>query len=110
MEEPILSDTQEGRETGSECNILFDEDRFYHIKRLRTEGNYKPLFTDEDYHLSSPASNDDKTYKELSKLGTDSSYSLNLDHFNLIIDTFLRGQMLSLYLSSKLDRESMSFW
>ena len=96
----------EGDNSQKECNILFDEDRFYHLKRLRSEGSYIPLFKDDDYFLSSYQQN---AGDKISKIDTDSSYSLNLDHFNLIIDTFLRGQLMSLYLSTR-NKESMSFW
>lgn len=84
-----------------ECNILFDEDRFFHLKRLRHSGTYGPLFH-EDYFENS----DDDEYP---RLDVNSSFALSLDHFNIIIETFLRGQLLSVYLSSR-RKQTMSFW
>ena len=94
-----------------ECSVLFDEDRFFHLKRLRSKGTYKPLFNDEDCFVSSSRQKDPRSDDEMmdSKLDTQSSLALNLDHFNLIVETFLRGQLLSVHLSSRC-KETMSFW
>eukprot|EP00551_Chaetoceros_affinis_P009177 CAMPEP_0203680304 /NCGR_PEP_ID=MMETSP0090-20130426/38735_1 /ASSEMBLY_ACC=CAM_ASM_001088 /TAXON_ID=426623 /ORGANISM="Chaetoceros affinis, Strain CCMP159" /LENGTH=857 /DNA_ID=CAMNT_0050548315 /DNA_START=45 /DNA_END=2621 /DNA_ORIENTATION=- len=113
--------------TKIEHNVLFDEDRFYHLKRLRSDGMYIPLFNDEDFFPASTTKTpttststsantvDNKANSHAeqmqisSKLDTQSTYSLSLDHFDLIIDTFLRGQLLSSHLSSR-RKETMSFW
>lgn len=108
--------------TEKECSVLFDEDRFFHLKYLRSKGTYIPLFNDEDYFISSPSRQQqpqnhphhhqrlDRHHEMIdSKLDTQSSFALNLDHFNLIVETFLRGQLLSVHLSSRC-KETMSFW
>jgi len=103
--------TQEHGNIDKECNVLFDEDRFFELKRLRSDGNYQPLFHNDDFIYSNSSSRDEQdedSQYEIYKLDSDNSYSLNLDHFNLIIETFLRGQAMSCYLSSR-KKETMSF-
>lgn len=74
--------------TRNESAIIFDEDRFYHIKNLRAEGRYLPLIQ--------------KSENSTDKL------SLSLDQFDLIFETFLRTQCLSTYISQG-NKESMLF-
>ena len=77
-----------------ECNdanepaIVFDEERFLSIKNLRAEGLNLPLFQD----------------KQVSS----SEFCLGIDHYDLILDAFLRTQSLSNYISHG-DKESMMF-
>ena len=121
---PELSQENDGMikkkrgKTEKECSILFDEDRFYHLKRLRSKGSYIPLFNDKDYHVSSSNPEEAMTNKEnknndteraFSKLNNEYSYALSPDHFYLILNTFLRGQLMSVYLSSQ-SKDSMCFW
>ncbi len=69
-----------------------------------------PLFDDEDYYLKKYShGGHELEFFDASKLNGEASYALSLNHFNLIVDTFLRGQLLSLYLSSR-NKNSMSFW
>lgn len=75
--------------TKTESAIIFDEDRFFHIKNLRAEGRYLPL---------------------IQKSGNASAkFSLSLDHFDLFLETFLRTQCLSTYISDG-NKEAMLFW
>ena len=74
----------------NESAIIFDEDRFYHIKNLRAAGRYLPLI------------------QKLDGQSTNRSLSLSLDHFDLIFETFLRTQCLSSYISNG-DKELMLF-
>ena len=78
----------------NEPAVIFDEDRFYHIKNLRAEGRFSPLIqkssdTDGVIHGA--------------------TFSLSLDHFDLIFKTFLRTQFLSSYISGG-NKKSMLFW
>ena len=79
-----------GTDTGArnECAIIFDEDRFYHIKNLRAEGRNLPL---------------------IQKRERSSRFTFSLDHFDLIFETFLRTQSLSTFISEG-SKESMLFW
>lgn len=75
--------------TRKESAIIFDEDRFYHIKNMRAEGRCSPLIQKAD--------------------GTSIvNFALSLDQFDLIFETFLRTQCLSSYISEG-DKESMLF-
>jgi len=82
-----------------EQNILFDEDRFYHLKQLRSEGVYLPLFDGEDLAKAEHGCT----------LDPRPILACNLNDFNLVMDTFLRGQSMSCYISSQ-KKESMPFW
>ena len=75
--------------TRNEAAIIFDEDRFYHIKNLRAESRYLPLIQKSDN-------------------STADKLSLSLDQFDLIFETFLRTQCLSTYISQG-DKELMLF-
>ena len=75
--------------TRNESAIIFDEDRFYHIKNLRAEGRYLPLI-------------------QKSENSTADKLSLSLDQFDLIFETFLRTQCLSTYISQG-NKELMLF-
>lgn len=75
----------------NETAIIFDEDRFFHLKNLRAEGRFSPLFS--SYDLTQRPS----------------TLTLSLDHFDLILESFLRTQCLSTYICSR-DKCSMLFW
>jgi hypothetical protein len=74
--------------TRNESAILFDEDQFFHIKNLRAEGRYSSLIKESDR--------------------TGANFSLSLDNFDLVFETFLRTQCLSSYISDA-SKESMLF-
>ena len=88
-----------------ECSVLFDEDRFFSIKRLRAEERYMPLLMGE--HLfqtsTSPASDLD------GPIGEDTILALNPDDFDLVLQVFLRCQGMSTFVSS-MRKERMAFW
>lgn len=73
---------------GEEPAIIFDEDRFYHLKTLRAERRYLDL-------IPKPG-----------RRGAE--FSLSPHHFNLVFETFLRTQCLSSYISDG-NKESMLF-
>jgi hypothetical protein len=87
------------KEIKTEQNILFDEDRFLYLKELRSKDQYFSLFESED----------------LAIVGHDSSIkhapilALRMEDFNFVIETFLRGQMMSSFVSSQ-DKRTMPFW
>jgi len=75
----------------NETAIVFDEDRFFHLKNLRAEGLFSQLFS--SYDLTQRTS----------------TLTLSLDHFDLILESFLRTQCLSTYICSR-DKCSMLYW
>ncbi|KAL9179777.1 hypothetical protein ACHAXT_007747 [Thalassiosira profunda] len=84
-----IEEDHSGEAGRSDPAIIFDEDRFFHIKNMRAEGRYVPL---------------------IQKAGAmDSKGPLSLDHFDLIFEAFLRTQSLSIYISDG-DKKQMSFW
>lgn len=69
--------------------MLFDEDRFFHVKNLRARGRYKPLFEQERAdNLDGP-------------MPAETSLALSLDDFDLILESFLRCQSMSTFVSSR---------
>jgi hypothetical protein len=93
------SSSKEGK-GDADCIVLFDEDRFFHIKSLRAEEKYLPLLNKHQ----TPANKSPH-----SKLSVKSNYALDTDDFNLLIGVFLRGQSMSSFISSSEKRE-MAFW
>ncbi len=83
----------------AEQNILFDEDRFFHLKNLRSQGLYSSYFKGEDLALS----------KHYSLLEPRPILALHMSEFNLVVETFIRGQAMSSYISSQ-DKRDMPFW
>jgi hypothetical protein len=65
--------------TGGEPTVLFDEDKFFEIKNHRANQTHKPLFLKE----------------------TQAKLALNLTNFDLVIESFLRCQSMSTYISSR---------
>jgi hypothetical protein len=74
-----------------ESMVLFDEDRFFHLKNLRSKNMQTPLM--------------------ISKDGGDvvGKFAIGLDEFDLILETLLRGQAMSAFISSR-TKESMTYW
>ena len=79
IEEP----TQAFGAVSEPATVLFDEDRFFEIKHSRTESDFKPLFS----------------FSEATESQHD--LALRLDDFSLIIQSFLRCQSMSSYISSR---------
>lgn len=78
----------EDKHEAAECTVLFDEDRFFHLKNLRADK--KRLLTGIPLTRSQ-------------------QLALSVDEFDLVLETFLRGQGLSTYISSqKIDE--MLYW
>lgn len=61
--------------------MLFDEDKFFEIKNRRANRTHKPLFPDSQ--------------------GEQSGLALSLTEFDLVIESFLRCQSMSTYISSR---------
>lgn len=76
--------------------MLFDEDRFFHIKNLRARGRYKPLFETE-----SPFQRKHDDYDVDGPMSSEAGLALSLDDFDLILETFLRCQSMSTFVSSR---------
>jgi hypothetical protein len=93
-----IEEKQQGKKsapTDAECTVLFDEDRFFHIKNLRARGRYRPLFTqgrpfNKKHH-------DDMD----GPMSTEAGLALSLDDFDLILECFLRCQSMSTFVSSR---------
>jgi hypothetical protein len=85
----------ESAQTGAECTVLFDEDRFFHIKNLRARGRYKPLFT-----WGSPLKRKDHDAMD-GPMTTESCLALSIDDFDLILESFLCCQSMSTFVSSR---------
>jgi hypothetical protein len=88
---------ERGHNGDSECHILFDEDRFVQLKRMRGNGKFTPLFSDLNIEMDVP------------RLETRAPLALNLEDFNLVLETFLRGQGLSTFISSQ-KKETLAYW
>jgi len=73
--------------TTVEPTVLFDEDKFFEIKNHRANQTGKPLFPTQEVKTSS------------------SSLALNLDDFDLVVESFLRCQSMSIYISSRPKKE-----
>lgn len=93
-----IEEKQQGKKsaaTDAECTVLFDEDRFFHVKNLRARGRYRPLFTqgrpfNKKHH-------DDMD----GPMSTEAGLALSLDDFDLILECFLRCQSMSTFVSSR---------
>eukprot|EP00536_Pseudo-nitzschia_multiseries_P000393 jgi/Psemu1/300022/fgenesh1_kg.5_\ len=68
-----------------EPTVLFDEDKFFELKNHRAKKASRPLFT-----------------RQPSDSG---ALALNLDDFDLILESFLRCQSMSIYISSRPKKE-----
>lgn len=84
--------------------MLFDEERFFHIKNLRAQRRYMPLLMGKQYYPTFVAEDifDQPT-------STDTSLALSLDDFDLVLEAFLRCQGMSTFISSR-QRTTMAFW
>jgi hypothetical protein len=73
-----------------EPTVLFDEDRFFHIKNQRRSNGFRPLLP-------------------TMTAGSESSpLALGLDDFDLVLEIFLRCQCMNAYVSSR-ERNEMIF-
>jgi hypothetical protein len=71
--------------------VLFDEDRFFHIKNFRErDGGFESLFGNRRNHRNSNA------------------LALSLDNFDLILELFLRCQSMNAYIGTR-RRDEMVF-
>eukprot|EP00531_Pseudo-nitzschia_arenysensis_P016693 CAMPEP_0116138168 /NCGR_PEP_ID=MMETSP0329-20121206/12643_1 /TAXON_ID=697910 /ORGANISM="Pseudo-nitzschia arenysensis, Strain B593" /LENGTH=1590 /DNA_ID=CAMNT_0003633143 /DNA_START=88 /DNA_END=4860 /DNA_ORIENTATION=+ len=68
--------------TNVEPTVLFDEDKFFEIKNHRATQAWKPLFPKQESNSSGPL-------------------ALVLDDFDLVLESFLRCQSMSIYISSR---------
>mmetsp|Transcript_44236 Transcript_44236/g.106595 ORF Transcript_44236/g.106595 Transcript_44236/m.106595 type:complete len:1486 (-) Transcript_44236:61-4518(-) len=75
-----IEEATQNYSASTEPTVLFDEDRFFAIKARRSTNTSKGLFPTED---------------------TDGDLALNLDDFDLILESFLRCQSMSTYISSR---------
>jgi len=83
-----------------ESSILFDEERFFHIKNMRAQGLYMPLLPDSMLHLSHTRCTGLRSCTDLALIPGD---------FDLVFETFLRSQGMSTYISAY--KEScMVYW
>lgn len=85
-----------------ETSILFDEHRFFHLKSLRATNKISYLFMDEK--IRSRIFGTEERKKSIS-----SSLALPVESYDLVLETFVRGQGMSSYLSSSSSTES-AFW
>ena len=72
--------------------VLFDEDRFFHLKDLRSKKRNALLLAGE-----------------LSSIEAINKFAIGLDDFDLLLETFLRGQAMSVLISSR-EKKSMTYW
>lgn len=84
----------------NESVVIFDEDRFLQIKDLRAQGLYMPLLMGKKI-----IEGDDGNVE----LNPKADLALNIDGFDLLLETFLRGQGMSTYISSR-EKKRMVFW
>jgi hypothetical protein len=68
--------------TKNEPTIIFDEDRFFHIKNVREQNGYEPLFSDGRTHKSQ-------------------RLALSLENFDLLLELFLRCQSMNAYIGTR---------
>jgi hypothetical protein len=78
--------------TSSEPTILFDEDRFFHVKKIRERAGFDPLFRPN----------------EISSSSTPKQLALSLDSFDLVLELFLRCQSMNDYIGTR-RRKDMAF-
>lgn len=90
---------EEHASSSSESTVLFDEDRFLHLKNLREQGHYMPLIPRKNVN----------TVSTLNMLGFSNHLALCREDFDLILKSFLRTQGMSTFISS-LPKTSMAFW
>ena len=88
--EEAWSDSSISDATTSEPTILFDEDRFFHVKNVRNRDGFHPLF------------------KSTTKASGSMDLALSLDDFDLVLELFLRCQSMNDYIGTS-KREDMAF-
>ena len=77
---------------------MFDEGRFLRIKDLRSQRVYLPLLLNSTSFISPD-----------SQFPSKADLALSVEGFDLLLETFLRGQSMSTYISSK-QKTDMVFW
>ena len=82
-----VEEAAKGYAASEEPTVLFDEDRFFHVKNMRASRRAKSLFARNDH----------------------SDLALSLDDFDLIVESFLRVQSISTYISSR-DKTEMLYY
>jgi len=90
------------RKLEQETSILFDEHRFFYLKNLRAGNKMSCLFADEK--IRSRIFGTEERKKSIS-----SSLALSMENYDLVLETFVRGQGMSSYLSSSSSTDS-AFW
>lgn len=81
--------SQPGQKGSMDSTVLFDEDRFFHIKRWREQHGFEQLLHPTE----------DNKNRNL---------ALSMDGFHLVLETFVRCQSFNRYLSSQ-PRDKMAF-
>ena len=89
-----------------ECSVLFDEDRFFSIKRLRSEERFMPLLMGQEFFKNVGSQ---KVSRVDGPIGRETILALDPTDFDLVIEAFLRCQGMSTFISSR-RKESMAFW
>ena len=82
-----IEESSQGYGSYEEPTVLFDEDRFFHLKHVRAS----------------------MSAKNLCKKSVGSDLALNLDDFDMIVESFLRVQSLSTYISSRNKTEMLYY-
>lgn len=90
IEEIISSSSRKGKT--NESTVLFDEDRFFHIKNIRAQKK-QPLEID---------------LAKIKDKRNNHKLALSVDEFDLVLETCLRGQGMSTYISSQSRKTMMS--
>jgi len=89
--EEFKSTREKSKSESADSTVLFDEDRFLHIKNLRAQGRYLPLFLrDQFFGLD----------EKCGALKSTTNLAISLDEFDLVFESFLRGQGMSSFISS----------
>jgi len=84
IEEMHSSSPRKG-ESNKECTVLFDEDRFFHVKNIRAQRK-------QPVAISLTQATGQRDIHAL---------ALSVDEFDLLLETCLRGQGMSTYISSQ---------
>ena len=77
-----MEERRSSNESFEDSVIIFDEDRYFSIKNHRAEGS-APL------------------YASKANMHKERHFALNIEYFELILETFLRTQCLSTFISKQ---------
>jgi len=132
-EEAQPNASQQNTVSSVDASILFDEDRFLHLKTLRADECYLPLLLGERYFAPSDTDRQQRTLEDgdgiplrtpppregaaprdaepggRPSLDSKSGFALDPVEFDLVLQTFLRGQGVSSWISSR-TKGDMAFW